>query len=440
MNTQPYKGSRDFYPEDKRLQKWLFAKWSEVFERFGYEQYDAPMLEETSLYQMKGSDEIVNEQTYTFTDRGDRSVTIRTEMTPSVSRMVAAKRQELAYPLRWYSIPELWRYERPQKGRLRQFWQPNVDIFGVDNITAEHEIVMVADAVMQSVGAKRSQYQIKLNSRKFMDYILTQYLKLDEVESTTIRRLIDKMHKMDIAAFTASIEASISPSARDTGTAQKLLAILQATSTEELPEDLRNQESLVNLMTLAKMLEESGVTNAVFDITLMRGFDYYTNFIFEVFDTDPENNRSMFGGGRYDGLVGLFGVEPVPTVGFALGDVTFTNFLEAHGLMPDLATETDLYVIPIGDQYTAIQPTLKELRAEGVNVAVDTSNRKLDKQIRTAEKKGITYVMFIGDTELESGQFKLKNLKTSEEQTLSLARLITKVKDVRAKTHSSENE
>ena len=191
-STQPYKGARDFYPSDKRMQKWLLTKWSEVCERYGYEAYDAPMLEETSLYQMKGSDEIISEQTYTFLDRGERSVTIRTEMTPSVSRMVAAKRQELAYPLRWYSIPELWRYERPQRGRSRQFWQLNVDMFGVATLAAEHEMVCIVDAIMQSVGAKRSYYQIKLNSRKFMDYVLNDYLQLDEVECATVRRLRSK--------------------------------------------------------------------------------------------------------------------------------------------------------------------------------------------------------------------------------------------------------
>lgn len=433
MNTQPYKGSRDFYPEDKRLQKWLFKKWSDVCERYGYEQYDAPMIEETALYQMKGSDEIVNEQTYSFVDRGDRNVTIRTEMTPSVSRMVAGKRQELAYPLRWYSIPELWRYERPQRGRLRQFWQLNVDIFGIDSLTAEHEVICMADDIMQAVGAKRSQYQIKLNSRKFMDYILADYLQLDEVESTTIRRLIDKMHKMDSAAFVASIEASINPSARDAGAAQILLDILQATSLDTLPAELKAHESLLKLVELTALLKASGISNAVFDITLMRGFDYYTDVVFEVFDTNPDNNRSMFGGGRYDGLVGLFGVEPVPTVGFGMGDVTFTNFLEVHGLLPQLESETELYVIPIGDVYTALQPMLHELRGEGVNVALDTSGRKLDKQIRTAEKKGITNILFVGESELENGQFNLKNIKTGEEQTLSMARLVAKLKDSRLK-------
>jgi histidyl-tRNA synthetase len=433
INTQPYKGARDFYPEDKRLQKWLFGKWSQVCESFGYEQYDAPIIEDTSLYLLKGSDEIVSEQTYSFIDRGERSVTIRTEMTPSVSRMVAAKRQELAYPLRWYSIPELWRYERPQRGRSRQFWQLNVDIFGVQSLAAEHEMVSMADAIMQSFGAKRSQYQIKLNSRMFVDYLLTEFLRLDDVEATTVRRLIDKMLKMEPAAFAAAITAAMSPSARDSGADEKLLALLQAKQLNDLPPDIKNHPSLANLITLESMLTKSGITNVVFDITLMRGFDYYTDIVFEVFDLHPDNNRSMFGGGRYDGLVGLFGVEPVPTVGFGMGDLTLTNFLESHQLLPTLRHETELYVILVGDLYNQAQELLYELRQEGVNVVVDTSGRKIDKQIKTAEKKGITNILFVGEQELKEGSYKLKNIVTGNEQSLSLARLITSIKDIRNK-------
>ena len=300
-------------------------------------------------------------------------------------------------------------------------------------MAAEHEMVCIVDAIMQSVGAKRSYYQIKLNSRKFMDYVLNDYLLLDEVECATVRRLIDKMHKMDPAEFAADIEAAISPSARESGAATKLLEALQATTTADLPETLSSHESLAEIKELMLLLNDSGITNAVFDITLMRGFDYYTDIVFEVIDTDPENNRSMFGGGRYDGLVGLFGVEPVPTVGFAMGDITFMNFLEAHDLVPQLTSETELYVVLVGDVYRQAQTLLAELRSEGVNTAVDTSGRKLDKQIKTAEKKGLTNVLFVGQDELTSEQYKLKNLQSSEEQTLSLARVISVVKDIRKK-------
>lgn len=183
LSTQPYKGARDFYPEDKRLQEWIFNKWRNVVESFGYEEYDAPMLEPTELYASKTSDEIVNEQTYSFTDRGNRQVTIRTEMTPSVSRMVAGKRQELAYPLRWYSIPNLWRYERPQRGRLREFWQLNVDLFGIGNLSADFEMIQLSHEIMKSFGAKPRMYEIHINSRKLVNYLLQGYLGMDEVQA-----------------------------------------------------------------------------------------------------------------------------------------------------------------------------------------------------------------------------------------------------------------
>src|SRR5476649_1031719 len=176
LSTQPYKGARDFYPEDKRIQKYIFAKLREVAERFGYEEYDGPILEPLEIYLAKTGEEIVSGQTYVFTDRGGRQVVIRPEMTPTVSRMVAARRQELAYPLRWYSIPNLWRYERPQAGRLREFWQPNFDLFGVAGIAGDHELIVLADGFWQAFGAKLDMYEIHLNSRQIINEILNDYV------------------------------------------------------------------------------------------------------------------------------------------------------------------------------------------------------------------------------------------------------------------------
>src|SRR5687767_13457139 len=186
LSTQPYKGARDFYPEDKRIQKYMFNSIRKTVERYGYEEYDAPILESLELYLAKTGEEIVNEQTYAFTDRGGREVVIRPEMTPTVSRMVAAKRQELGYPVRWYSIPNLWRYERPQRGRLREHWQLNVDIFGVDSLLAEAEVIQVADAILKAAGASKDMYSIKVNHRKLMDFIFRDYLGLNGVQSHTM--------------------------------------------------------------------------------------------------------------------------------------------------------------------------------------------------------------------------------------------------------------
>jgi histidyl-tRNA synthetase len=431
LSTQPYKGARDFYPEDKRLQKYMFGVMRQVVERFGYEEYDAPILEPTELYASKTSDEIVNEQTYTFKDRGDRSVTIRTEMTPSVSRMVAAKRQEIAYPIRWYSIPNLWRYERPQRGRLREFWQLNVDLFGISTIEADHEMILVADSIMKAFGANHEMYTIRINSRKLINSLLHEYLGLDETQTQSLIRLIDKMHKMDHAEFVAQADAVFTPSQRDNGASDKLLEVLQAESLDALPEMLHGHDSVKDLRILLDLLEKAHVVNAIFDASLMRGFDYYTDIVFEVFDNNPDNNRSMFGGGRYDGLVALFGVEPVPTVGFGMGDVTLQNFLEVHNLMPKLKPEADLYIILIGNVYDRALQVVAELREMGINVQLDSTGRKPDKQLKAAIKKGINNVLFVGEKELEDEQYMLKNLTTGKEEKHGLQRVVSIVKDYR---------
>ncbi|HSX53357.1 MAG TPA: histidine--tRNA ligase [Patescibacteria group bacterium] len=432
LSTQPYKGARDFYPDDKRLQKYLFGVWRTVAEKFGYEEYDAPILEPLELYLAKTGEEIVNEQTYTFEDRGGRHVVMRPEMTPTVSRMVAAKRQELTYPLRLYSIPNLWRYERPQRGRLREHWQLNVDLFGIAGLEAEHEIIQVADSVMQAFGSRRNQYSIRLNSRKLVDAFMHEHLGLHEVQTYTLGKLIDRKSKIPHAEFVAQADAIFTPSQREQGLTEQLLEGLKAEDLSELPPKLADHESVKELKQLMDWLKASGISNCVFDLTLMRGFDYYTDIVFEIFDRDPENNRSMFGGGRYDGLIGLFGVENLPTVGFGMGDVTLANFLETHQLLPKLKPETDIYVVLVGDDmYEKAQTVLADLRQMGLSVAVDSSGRKAGSQIKTAASKGVHYALFIGEKELESGQFNLKDLATGTEEQHSLQRIVSMVKDFR---------
>ncbi len=431
LPTQAYKGARDFYPDDKRLQKYLFSVMRAAVEKFGYEEYDAPIIEPLAIYQAKTSDEIVNEQTYAFTDRGGREVVLRPEMTPSVSRMVAAKRQELSYPLRWYSIPNLWRYERPQRGRMREHWQLNVDLFGVEGLEAEHELISLAATIMRTFGAKPETYKIRINNRQLLNEALHGYLGLSQVQAHTLSKLLDRRQKMDKAEFTAEADALLTPTQREAGTAGRLFDLLDVSSFEELPAELAAHHSVTELKRLLKLLADSGVANAVFDLTLVRGFDYYTGIVFEIFDVHPENNRSMFGGGRYDGLVALFGVEPVPTVGFGMGDVTLQNFLEMHNLLPTLKTEIELYVVLIGDIYEQAVKPVSELREMGLRVVVDLSGKKPDKQIKTAVKKGVHYVLFIGENELSSDQYMLKNLETGKEERHSLQRIVSIVKDYR---------
>lgn len=426
--TQPYKGARDFYPEDKRLQKWMFSNWKTVVERYGYEEYDAPILEPTDLYLMKGSEEIVKDQTYTFIDRGDRSVTIRTEMTPSVSRMVAGRRQELAYPARWYSIPNLWRYERMQRGRLREFWQLNVDLFGVSSTSAELEMLQIVDDLFQVFKAKRSSYIIKINSRVLVNTMFEFVCDLNDEQATKMIRLTDKMNKMSKLEFRKSVDA-ITRSMKKT---DKIISLLQSKTIKDLPKELESSPSVQELNSLLDKCKSQGLRNVEFDITLMRGFDYYTDIVFEAFDTNPENNRAILGGGRYDGLVAQFGVDAIPTVGFAVGDVVFMDFLQTHNLVAELKPQTEIVII-IRDQESTngISVAASELREMGVNVAVDYSGNKVDKQFKNALKSGVKYAMFVGSEEIASEHYVMKDLINGKEEKHSLQRIVSIVKDSR---------
>lgn len=416
LTTQPYKGARDFYPEDKRIQKFMFNKMRSAVEAFGYIEYDAPIIEPIEIYLAKSGNEIVNEQTYSFTDRGDREVVIRPEMTPTVSRMIAAKRHQLAYPVRWYSIPNLWRYERPQKGRYREHWQLNVDLFGEPGLNAEFEVISVAEAVLKSFGASPEMFEIRINSRVLIESLNSEVLGLNPENSLSLIKLIDRKNKIPVEEFITKAEEIIN----DKDKVSVLTEILNSSDINVLPESLKQNESFSKLSNLIDRLNKSGATNAIFDPNIMRGFDYYNDIVFEINDTHPENNRSMMGGGRYDGLVGLFGVDPVPTIGFGLGDATLLNFLTIHGLLPQPKTETDLAVLLIDDVYLEHQTLINELRDQGINVAVDFSDRKIGNKIRWAENNRIKYVSVLGEAEISSNSIKIKNIESGEQIILGL--------------------
>lgn len=422
LSTKPYKGTRDFYPEDMSLRKWMFGIWGEVCERWGYEEYDGPIIEPLDLYTAKTSEEIVNEQTYSFEDRGGRKVTIRPEMTPTVSRMVAGRRQELSYPLRWYSIPNCMRYERPQRGRLREFWQLNVDLFGVDSLEADIEVIKLADQIMKSFGARDDMYGIKLNSRKLLNFVLDVYLDLNKDDAQKVLKLVDHVEKLTTEEFEKKTKGILGSRNAD------LHNLLQSRNIDELPQEVRVHSSASELERVISDLKANGVNNAEFDFTIARGFDYYTDIVFEVFDKDPENNRSMFGGGRYDALVGEFGVEPVPSVGFGMGDITLQNFLSSHGLIPEIITQTRVYVVVIGANQEHANDLAGRLRNENINVAVDLSGRKPEKQLKSAIKKGIPFAVFVGDEEAKTGLFTLKELSSKTEEKLKSEQIVKKVR------------
>lgn len=429
LSSQSYKGARDWYPEDMRVRNYIFNTWKQVVERYGYEAYDAPLLEPLEVFAAKSGQELVNEQTYTFTDRGDRQVAIRPEMTPSVSRMVAARRQEIAYPARWYNIGQFMRYERPQRGREREFWQLNVDIFGANTIYAEAEIIGLGAKLLDVFGATDKMYTIRINNRQIINFMMAHYLELDAVQSQLMIKLFDRKNKISPEDFRTQAIEILGPNS-EVGM-KKIVQLLAAKSMADLPEEIRGSQAVIEVQALFTLLDRAGIKNATFDITLMRGLDYYTGTVFEFYDLHPENRRSLFGGGRYDGLVGLFGAEPISAVGFAPGLSMTEIFLRTHDLLPKLISTTEVYVIVLGDSLKGAQKVATDLRDEGVKVEVDFTGRKLDKQLKTAIKKNIPFLLFIGEEELASEIYPFKDTASSEEQTLSLPRVVATVKDRR---------
>jgi len=415
LSTEAYKGVRDFYPEDMFVQNYIFNIFKKVCESYGYNQYDASVLEPADLYRAKSGEEIVNDQTYTFTDRGEREVTLRPEMTPTVARMVSARRQELSFPLRWYSIPNLFRYEKPQKGRLREHWQLNVDLFGVKDTSAEVEVISLAYSIMKEIGLKDTDFQIRLNSRKIMNYVLNDLMSLDQDTSYKISKLIDKKDKLSSEDFDAGVKELL------TSKSAEFLTLINSKNFEEfisrLPQTLEVAEKVEEIKSVIAQLEKLGITNTVFDQTLMRGFDYYTGIVFEVYDNNPANRRAVFGGGRYDDLLGIFGGEKVPAFGFGTGDVIIRDILETYGKLPEYAPKTSLYICTMGKEYQEYANELaQKLREDGVNVAINLTDKKVGDQIKSADKQKIPNIICIGENEMKSGEFKLKNLKSGEEK------------------------
>lgn len=403
LSTESYKGVRDFYPEDQFVQKYIFETMSRMCELFGYEEYNASVLEPTDLYRSKTSEEIVNEQTYTFLDRGDREVTLRPEMTPTLARMIAAKMRELAMPVRWYSVANFFRYEQVRKGRQREFWQLNADILGADGVEADAEVLALAHSIMRSFGADERNFELRVSDRRFLD---TAYEECDinPDERPRVTRLLDKRAKLE--NFNDELAKLLGDRA------EKLIGYLDRTT------------STAYLETLHAQVRALGVGNMVIDTMIARGFDYYTGMVFEVFDTSGENLRSLFGGGRYDGLTSVFGGDSIPAVGFAVGDVALRDFLETHNLLPKYAPATELMLCVVDEAAMGHATKLaQDLRREDVAVAVNFSGKRIGDQIRQADKLKIPFVIAVGEKERNSGTYTVKNLSTGHEMTVSADRI-----------------
>jgi len=398
LSTEAYKGTRDFYPEDMAIQRYIFDTWAKTAESFGYERYDASLLEPSELYKSKGAEneEMVNEQTYTFTDRGDREVTLRPEMTPTVARMVAGRRRELSFPVRWYSIPNLFRYERPQRGRLREHWQLNCDMFGVDDVSADIEMIQLAHSVLMAFGATPSMFRIKINNRASLNEYLSKHNITSPESIRSVTSVIDRKAKVSAAEFAH---------------------ILKEAAGTDLSLPTETPESV---MRVIEGLATLGITNVEYDPSIVRGFSYYTGTIFEIFDISGENNRSLIGGGRYDNLTSLFGGDPISGIGFGMGDVTMRDFLETHDLLPPSVriTAPTVVIIPTDTSLNAQSLSIASLfRSFHISTSVDLSERKMGKKIGTASDRGATYIVVVGSNEIQTNHFTLKNLKTEEERS-----------------------
>jgi len=411
IDTSSYKGVRDFYPKEMHIEKYLFDGMRKVAERYGYVEYGASPLEPAELYKAKSGEEIIHEQTYTFTDRGDREVTLRPEMTPTVARMVAGRKRDLAFPLRWYSIPNLFRYENPQRGRLREHFQLNVDIFGVTGLDADVEIISVASDTLKQFGATTADYSILINSRKiFQD--LCEHFNISTEQQYILSKIIDKKNKVEKDLFREAVEKIL------LSNTDIFIGALERT--KNLIELLGEKNPHIqNLVVLIEKLENVGITNVVFTPTLMRGFDYYTDIVFEIFDTNPDNRRSLFGGGRYDNLTELFSDDKVPAVGFGMGDVTLLDFLTTHNLLPEYQSEVTVMLASVKTDSSAVIHLAQTLRSAGVNVATETSDKGVGDKIKATLKLAIPFFIAVGENETTSKQYKVKNLITEQETSVS---------------------
>lgn len=411
LSTEAYKGVRDFYPQDMAVQRYIFDTWAKTAESFGYERYDASILEPSDLYKSKGAvnEEMVNEQTYTFIDRGQREVTLRPEMTPTVARMVAGKRRELKFPLRWYSIPNLFRYERPQRGRLREHWQLNCDMFGADDFTADIELIALVHQLFLDFGATPDMFEIRVNDRQEMAVLYNSLGIKDQDIITAITRLNDRKNKITGEEYGSALEEILD----DTHLSKTVAALV---------------EDSTGVNQVVTGLRELGINNVRLDRTLARGFDYYTGTVFEVFDTSPENNRALCGGGRYDNLTAMFTDEDISGIGFGFGDVTMRDFLETHKLIPSHIKETApcLIIIPTDERLNLeAQKVAHIIRTRGISTTTDIGTKKIGKKIADAVDRGAKYTIVVGSDELQSGKFVLKNLAQMTEEVDSLENLLT---------------
>lgn len=422
-STKPLKGFRDFFPEDLQIQNYIFDTWRKVCILHGYEEYDGPVLENIELYVHSGADiGDTGKDLYHFVDRGGRTVALRPEMTPSVGRMVADRSNSLVKPIRWFSIAQFFRAENPQRGRGREFYQLNCDIFGSNSIFADAELLSLSLEIMKAFGATKDQFSLHISDRRFLSPVLAEITgETNHEKLRPLMRLIDASFKHDQKWFTEALgDIGLNPEA-----IQSCLDLLNSNLgelTKKYPQNL----GLAHIEKLLEILDRRGYGDLVqFNPGITRGFDYYTGVVFEMFDKSEKNNRAMFGGGRYDDLLTMFGKDKMPAVGFAPGDITFQLFLEEWGLLPDLTGSNSqvlvtLFPLDNEDLRKKEFELTQKLRACGIGVEMIIDEIPLAKQLGIANKRGIANVCVIGPEEAKEGLVKIKDMKSGDEVSLPL--------------------
>ena len=412
--AQGVRGTRDFYPDDMRVRNWLFERFHSAARAHGFEEYDAPVLESEDLYTRKAGEEIVG-QLYNFEDKGGRRVALRPEMTPSLARMVMARAGALALPIKWYSIPQCWRYERTQRGRGREHYQWNVDVWGMDGVEADAELLSVLAHFFDSVGLGSEDLVIRISSRKVLEEVLGSLgIEGDTFAQTCV--IVDKMDKLPADVIEAQLgELGLSPDA-----ISKIRSVLGLTDLEALASALGGESAAVaELGALFALCDSYGISDWVaFDASVVRGLAYYTGPVFEAHDRAGEL-RAIVGGGRYDKLIGTLGGKDLPATGFGFGDMVVMELLAEKGLVPDLASGVEDVVFGMGSELRG--PAMQvagRLRSSGRSVDLVLEDKKMKWVFKHAERCGAARLVMVMPDEWAAGNVRIKNLDTGEESTV----------------------
>jgi len=433
LSNQPPKGTRDWLPKEFAIRKYIFETWRSTCLKFGYQEYLTPIVESAEVYRAKSGEDVGGSELMSFFDRGERELAIRPEMTPSVTRMVTQFYESDPKPIRLFSIANFFRNEKPQKGRNREFWQLNADIFGSDSLNADIEIASLAIEIMIAFGAKEEQFIILVNDRRaIVDFVKT-YLKTPEDKIEVSIRILDKFWKLSNQEFIARL---ISESNATIENPVELIGFMKGdeSARSKVLKQFEDNAEWSDLQNYLTKVSELGYSKYVkFDPAMVRGLDYYDGIVFEVYDyrlylkrlgistSEPSVERSLFGGGRYNGLASIFGSNSFPAVGFAPGDETTKLFLESWDLIPkNLKIET--YYFPLlGDNLNLdLNYLAKKLRFESKNIVQGLEVQKLNKAFEYANKINSDFVVIFGEDEKTKGEYQIKNLKTGEQRSFSL--------------------